>query len=108
MEGRRDEARLQLERALDLDDSIAKAHNTLGVIAAQEGRIDEAVARWRRAVELNPNDFQTLFNLATTLEGRGDVAGARAFFEAYVRTAPLATEARDIARTRNWLKSHPR
>jgi Flp pilus assembly protein TadD len=106
MAGNRDAARGTLEQALELDASIAKAHNTLGVMAAQEGRLPEAIARWRRAVELNPNDYQTLFNLATTLEKQGDLAGARANLEAYVRVAPPALEGKDIGWAKAWLSRH--
>jgi Flp pilus assembly protein TadD len=72
-------------------------------MAAQEGRLPEAIARWRKAVELNPNDYQTLFNLATTLEKQGDLGGARANLEAYVRVAPPALEGKDIVWARAWL-----
>ena len=106
MAGNRDAARAALEQALELDDSLAKAHNTLGVISAQEGNVPEAVVRWRRAVELNPRDYQTLFNLGTTLEKQGDIPGARTYYEAYVRVAPVALEARDMARVRDWLARH--
>jgi len=108
MAGNRAAARGALEAALELDSFIAKAHNTLGVMAAQEGRIPEAIARWRKAAELNPDDYQTLFNLATTLEKQGDFEGARAHLEAYVRVAPPALEARDIAWARTWLARNPR
>ncbi|MEO6403129.1 MAG: sulfatase-like hydrolase/transferase [Vicinamibacteria bacterium] len=108
MLGNRDAAQAALEHALELDDSIAKAYNTLGVIAAQEGRMPEAIARWRKSVELNPADYQTLFNLATTFERQGNLADARPYYEAYVRAAPVALEARDIARTKDWLSRHTR
>ena len=107
MAGNRAAARGALEQAIDLDDSLAKAHNTLGVMAAQEGRMPEAVARWRKAIELNPNDYQTRFNLATTLAAQGDSAGARVNFEAYLQTAPLALEAKDIAKAKAWIGTHP-
>ncbi|MEO8501683.1 MAG: sulfatase-like hydrolase/transferase, partial [Vicinamibacteria bacterium] len=64
MAGNRTAARSALEHALELDPRIAKAQNTLGVMAAQEGRPGEAIERWKRAVEINDNDYQTLFNLA--------------------------------------------
>ena len=101
--GRRDEARRAFEAALDLDPDVARAHNSLGVIAAFEGRTEEALARWRRSVELNPSDYQTLFNLGFTLKRQGHEAEARPFFEAYLKYAPLALEARDIARVKGWL-----
>ena len=108
MAGNRDAARAALDHALELDDSLAKAHNTLGVMAAQDGHVAEAIARWRKAVELNPNDYQTLYNLGVTLEKQGDLMAARTHFEAYLRTAPSALEAGDMARTRDWLARHPR
>ena len=107
MSGDRASARDALSAALKLDPANAKAHNTLGVMAAQEGRPVEAIANWKRAAELNPRDYQTLFNLGTTLEKRGDIAGARTYFESYVKVAPIALEGRDIARTNEWLARHP-
>ena len=108
MAGNREAARAALDQALELDGSIARAHNTLGVIAAESGQVHEAIARWRQATALDPNDYQTLFNLARTLEKTGDLEGARSYYEAYLRAAPPALEGRDIARTRDWLARNPR
>ncbi len=105
MTGDRARARDAFEAALEIDAGVARAHNSLGVIAAQEGRMAEAVERWRRAVELDPRDYQTLFNLGVTLRGQGRAAEARPYLEAYLRSAPPALEARDIARVRGWLAS---
>ena len=83
---------------------MARAHNGLGVIAAQEGRTAEAIARWRRAAALDPRDYQTLFNLGDrrcATAGRADEA--RPYLEAYLRAAPVALEARDMERVRAWL-----
>jgi Tfp pilus assembly protein PilF len=102
-EGRRADARRAFEAALDIDPGVARAHNSLGVIAAFEGHTEEALGRWKRAVELNPSDYQTLFNLGFTLKKQGRDAEARPFFEAYLKYAPLALEKRDITRVRGWL-----
>jgi arylsulfatase A-like enzyme/Tfp pilus assembly protein PilF len=96
-------AQAALESALALDPGVAKAHNELGVIAARRGEWDAAIGHWRRAAELDPSDYQTLFNLGATLRGRGREAEARPFLEAYLAAAPPALEARDIARVRVWL-----
>jgi choline-sulfatase len=93
-------ARQAFEAALDVDPDVARAHNSLGVIAAREGRLPEAIERWKRSAELNPEDYQTLFNLGSTLWGAGRRDEARPYFEAYLRAAPSALEARDIARVR--------
>ncbi|HEY2943013.1 MAG TPA: sulfatase-like hydrolase/transferase [Vicinamibacteria bacterium] len=103
MAGETDRARRAFEEALDTDPGLARAHNSLGVIAAREGRLDDAVKSWTRAAELDPTDYQTLFNLGTTLRRLGRGAEARHYLEAYLRVAPVAVEARDIARVRAWL-----
>jgi arylsulfatase A-like enzyme/Flp pilus assembly protein TadD len=97
-------ARQAFEAALDIDPEVARAHNSLGVIAAREGRTPEAVERWKRSVALNPEDYQTLFNLGSQLWQSGRRDEARPYLEAYLRAAPLATEARDIARVRRLLE----
>jgi Flp pilus assembly protein TadD len=98
-----DQAQQAFEAALELDPGTARAHNSLGVVAARRGRMDEAAARWRTAVELDPRDYQTLFNLGTLLLRQGHVDEARTCFERYVKEAPVALEAHDIARVKAWL-----
>jgi tetratricopeptide (TPR) repeat protein len=103
MAGDRTRARQAFEAALELDDALARAHNSLGVVAAEEGRLPEAIARWQKAAALDPADYQTLFNLGSTLRRLGREAEARPYLEAYLRAAPVALESRDIARVRAWL-----
>ena len=105
MAGDAPHARQAFEAALDIDPDVARAHNSLGVIAAREGRTAEAIERWRRAAALDPRDYQTLFNLGVTLRKAGREAEARPYLEAYLKAAPPALEARDIARVRTWLRS---
>jgi Flp pilus assembly protein TadD len=88
--------------AIDIAPDFARAHGNLGVIAAREGRLEEAVARWRQALALDPRDFQTLFNLAMTLRRQGQDAEARLLLERYVKVAP-PSEAKDVVAARAWL-----
>ena len=67
---------------------VARAHNSLGVIAARQGRLEEAVERWKRAVALDPRDYQTLFNLGSVLRGQGRAAEARPYLEALPARGP--------------------
>ena len=97
-------ARQAFEAALDIDPDVARAHNSLGVIAAREGRMPEAVERWKRAVALNPDDYQTLYNLGSQLWESGRRDEARPYLEAYLRSAPPALEAPDLARVRKLLQ----
>ena len=91
-------------RALELSASSSRAHAGLGVVALDAGRRDEAIARWRLAVELDPRNFDALFNLATELLNAGRAAEARPYLETFVRTAPRAFYARDIDRLRTLLR----
>jgi tetratricopeptide (TPR) repeat protein len=93
-------ARQAFEAALDIDPNAGRAHNGLGVIAARERRLPEAMEHWRRAVALNAGDYRTLFNLGSMLWGAGRREEARPYLEAYLRAAPSALESRDIARVR--------
>ena len=43
------------KKALELDDSLAEAHGSLGLIATEELEIHRAVSELERAVQLNPN-----------------------------------------------------
>ena len=97
-------ARQAFEAALDVDPDVARAHNSLGVIAAREGHMPEAVERWKRAAALNPGDYQTLYNLGSELWQSGRREEARPYLEGYLRAAPPALEGRDIARVRKLLE----
>jgi len=49
-------ARAAATKALEIDDSLAEAHNALAaVLKGQDWKFSEAEAEWRKAIELNPN-----------------------------------------------------
>ena len=98
-------ARQVLEEAVAADPKSARAHNGLGVVAMKMGRGDEAFVHWKRAVELAPHDYDALFNLATELDAAGRRDEARPLLERFVREAPAAQYAADIARIRKRLSS---
>ena len=100
-------ARSAFEAALALNAGLARAHNSLGVIAAETGNPAEAIERWKRAVELDPHDVDTLFNLGSLLMRGGEPAEARPYLERFVREAPRDLYARDLARVSTWLRSRP-
>jgi Flp pilus assembly protein TadD len=54
-------ARSAFETALDLDPNSAESHGALAMVAAIEGRRDEALASIRRAVELDPDTWSIKF-----------------------------------------------
>jgi tetratricopeptide (TPR) repeat protein len=77
------------------------------VIAAEKKDYDSALAHWRRAVELDPYDFQTLFNLGDLLIKLGRPAEARSYWERYLATVPRGAEVSDRARVQGWLSKRP-
>ena len=63
--------------------------------------------RWKRAVALDPREFDTLFNLGLLLRQEGRVDEARGFLERFVAEAPPVRYGDDIARIRAWLGTLP-
>jgi arylsulfatase A-like enzyme/Flp pilus assembly protein TadD len=97
--GRPAEARAELQRALELNDSLPIAWNTLGVAVYQlEGPqgADTALTAWRKAYELDPRQYDALFNtgLVAASLGRRDVA--RDALAQFARTAPPQRFGADI------------
>jgi arylsulfatase A-like enzyme/Tfp pilus assembly protein PilF len=93
--------------ALAIDPTLARAHNGLGVIDAERKNYDSALAHWRRAVELDPHDFQTLFNIGDLLIKTGQPAQARPYWERYLAAVPPGAEVSDRARVERWLSKRP-
>ena len=71
------------------------AHLNLGNILLAQGRLDEAVAHYRRAEEIEPDYPSTHFNLAKVLLQRGQLPGAIAEFGQALRLNPGDAEARN-------------
>jgi tetratricopeptide (TPR) repeat protein/peroxiredoxin len=91
------EAREGFERAVKLHasypDTLANAWNNLGLLAAQEGRADEAVRCFQEAVRLSPDHLIALNNLgnAYRLEKKWDEAHET--FERALEVSPGDPEA---------------
>ena len=47
-----------------------RAHNNMGIALADRGNIKEAIARYQRALELNPRYAEAHYNLGTALAGQ--------------------------------------
>jgi Tfp pilus assembly protein PilF len=97
------DAKRALEQAVAIDPRSARAHNGLGVVAMHAGAPGEAFEHWKRAVELAPNDFDTLFNLGTELDAAGRRDEARPFLERFAREAPPSQYGPDIVKVRKLL-----
>jgi tetratricopeptide (TPR) repeat protein len=68
-------------------DSTA-AHNNLGNVLRQNGALDEAIAQYRRALEIDPNYQFARVNLGVTLVQKGDPASAIPLLQEALRKNP--------------------
>jgi len=66
-----DEASERLEKAASLAPRNAAIERLRGLNDSRNGHLDRSVARWRRAIELDPADLKAPFALAQDLERAG-------------------------------------
>ncbi|WP_236630111.1 tetratricopeptide repeat protein [Thermus thermamylovorans] len=81
----------QLEEAPEgLKDPLFAAEREvlLGVRAVREGRREEAEARFRRALELDPGHHRALTNLGNLHQERGELEAALELYQQALRLAP--------------------
>ena len=101
-DGKPADAARAFEHAVDADPQLAQAWQGLGA-ARLRSNLSGAIDAWRRALELDPRNYDLLFNLAATLHDQHRIGEARPYIERFVREAPPDRYARDIAMLRGWL-----
>ncbi|MGD0813635.1 MAG: tetratricopeptide repeat protein [Verrucomicrobiota bacterium] len=69
------------------------AHNNLGDVLFQKGRVDEAIAHFQQTLQINPNFKGTHYNLATALMERGRVDEAITQYREALRINPGQADA---------------
>ena len=101
--GRHDRARAALRKVLELDPTSARAYENLAADELSAGEIDPAIDDLRRALDLDPQLYDALYNLAEAFLTQGRRDEARPYLERFVREAPGARYASDIARFKSLL-----
>jgi tetratricopeptide (TPR) repeat protein len=91
------------ERAIAADALLPDVHTTMGVLYSTTGRVDRAIVSWKRAVTLDPAQFNAIYNLWAKLAEIGHEAEAVQYGQQFVATAPPALFGPDITRVRAWL-----
>jgi Flp pilus assembly protein TadD len=90
--GKLDEAAAYFSRALgvhtEADDFNASLHSNLGAIYGQQGRFPDAIAEFKIAVQITPNDPEYLTNLGTAYAAVGRIGDARRELQAAIAAAP--------------------
>ena len=78
---------------MEVDPSDANAHNNLGVTLLAVGRVDEAIAHYRKALFIQPNYADASCNLASALLFKGDLDDAIPYYSACLALSPNQPEA---------------
>jgi arylsulfatase A-like enzyme/Flp pilus assembly protein TadD len=97
------EATRAFERAVTADPRLGQGWEGLGAVRAPTDP-SGAIDAWRRAVELEPRNYDVLFNLAALLRDQKRLEEARPYIERFVREAPPERYARDIEAMKRWLE----
>jgi len=80
-------------------DTLAKnpncwmAHNNLGLVLFQKGRVDDAMAQYQMASAISPNHADIHYNLGGVLEEEGQVSEAMAQYQQALKINPHHSEA---------------
>ncbi len=82
-----------IEKAIDIDPNFASAHNQLGVLHLQAGRIESAEQEFRGAISLNPHYAEAQNNLGTLYGQQGNDAAAERLFRQAIESNPGYAEA---------------
>jgi tetratricopeptide (TPR) repeat protein len=69
-------------------DTLGVEFQRQGFEFQRQGKQDEAIASWRAAIRLKPDDAQAHYNLGLALGASGDLKGAIAAYRAAIRLRP--------------------
>ena len=98
--GRRDEAAHEYLAILAQQPNDAAALTGLGALRAREGRLADAAGLLRRALEIDPSNETTRFDLAGVLEQEGRTAEAAAEYRTLTTGPGVSEKTRQAARAR--------
>ena len=80
--------------ALEVDPDHVAAHHNLAEALVRRGKVEEAIAHYRKALEINPDLLEAHYNLGVVLAGLGKADEAMAHFQ---KALDLATARNDGA-----------
>jgi Tfp pilus assembly protein PilF len=105
--GRLADARHAFEQAIAANAESSQGHAGLAMVAIRQGDRKTAIARWERAVALQPSNFDALYDLSVHLAQDGQMAAAKRYMEQFVRTAPRGQYGKDIDKLAEALRRMP-
>ncbi len=98
--GRDQEALQNLEAALRFGKRHARAWNALGVAYQRLGDPRKAIDAWQKCLEINPDQYDVLYNIGRVAGQIQDWKTARLALEKFVASAPPKEYGKDIAEVR--------
>jgi arylsulfatase A-like enzyme/Flp pilus assembly protein TadD len=97
------EAETYARQSLQVDPSLAGTYTILGVTLSDTGRKLEAIESWKRSVDLDPTEFDALYNLWFELASANQRDDAMKYGRQYVATAPPAQHQKEIEEIRRYI-----
>ncbi|MFQ5789079.1 MAG: tetratricopeptide repeat protein [Acidobacteriota bacterium] len=95
-----------LREALRIDQDNLHALNHLALVFVSDGRVDEAVAQYEAALEIDPSHPASLLGLGRIkLYAQQDIRGGLELWERLMRVAPESPEAQSIREELETLRS---
>ncbi len=91
--GNTEQALLALERAVEINPSLAESHTNLGNIYLKKGRIEDAIYEYEAALKIKPDDAKTHNNLGNAYAERGWLSDAISHYTYSVKLDPNFTDA---------------
>ena len=88
LQGKPDEATIELRETIRLKPNEYAAHVNLGIVLYGQRRLNDAAAEYREAIRLKPDDYTAHFDLGIALAIEGRLAEAVAEFREAVRLNP--------------------
>ena len=93
LQGRNDEGRSELDRAIELDPDLRQAWLNRGAYDLAEGQYDGALAAFEQAERIDPGAADNSLNIGVVLLLKGELAQATARFRRYLELHPASPEA---------------
>ncbi len=83
-----EKAKVNCQRAIQLNDQLAPVHITLGLIEKGSGHYDSARVEFQKALELEPMSETALTGLASAYDAQGDLPLAEATYRRAIESKP--------------------
>ncbi len=102
-QGRYDEARIAMEKAVAKEPGNVVALNNLGLVMRRLGRVEEATRAYTSAIQSDPGYALTYKNYGILLELNGEIRRAVDAYRRYCSLAPAAPDMQKVSQRADWL-----